>query len=82
MFRLSDEVIAEIAKLVQIAIVTGTDVVDNLRMIRVHSTDDDNSSLVLTPEYRELSEVKAMSNRSSEEEVEWKCLISLNKCLT
>jgi|TARA_R110002020_G_scaffold37124_19_gene112085 hypothetical protein len=79
MFRLSDEVIAEIAKLVQIAIVTGTDVVDNLRMIRVHSTDDDNSSLVLTPEYRELSEsqiekllseVKAMSNRSSEEEVE------------
>jgi hypothetical protein len=79
MFRLSDEVISEIAKLVQIAIVTGTDVVDNLRMIRVHSTDDDNSSLVLTPEYRELSasqiekllsEVEAMSNRSSEEEAE------------
>ena len=33
--RLSDNVISNIAKLVQIAILTGTDVVDNLRTLRL-----------------------------------------------
>ena len=36
---LSDEVIGQIAKLVQIAILTGTDVVDNLRMMRLSEED-------------------------------------------
>ena len=35
--KLNDEVIANIAKLVQIAILTGTDIVDNLRLIRLQS---------------------------------------------
>jgi hypothetical protein len=54
-YKLSDEVISQIAKLVQIAILTGTDVIDNLRMIRVQP-DDDDSSLILTKEYSELGE--------------------------
>ena len=33
--RLSDEVIANVAKVLQIAIITGTDIVDNLRMMRL-----------------------------------------------
>ena len=33
--RLSDEVIAHVAKVLQIAIITGTDIVDNLRMMRL-----------------------------------------------
>ena len=33
--RLSDNVISNIAKLVQIAILTGTDIVDNLRTLRL-----------------------------------------------
>ena len=33
--KLSDDVISNIAKLVQIAILTGTDIVDNLRTLRL-----------------------------------------------
>ena len=40
----------------QLAIITGTDVIDHLRMIRVTSSELDDSTLVLTPEYREVSE--------------------------
>jgi len=55
-YKLSDEVIAQIAKLVQLAIITGTDVVDNLRTIRVSTSEKDSDALTLTPEYRELGE--------------------------
>tara|TARA_Y100000310_G_C20548020_1_gene746588 strand:+ start:723 stop:950 length:228 start_codon:yes stop_codon:yes gene_type:complete len=55
-YKLSDEVIAQIAKLVQLAIITGTDVVDNLRTLRVVETETDDHVLVLTPEYREIGE--------------------------
>ena len=50
----SDEVIGQIARAVQLAIITGTDVVDNLRMMRVE-TDDETGLLVLTDEYREIA---------------------------
>ena len=36
----SDDVIATIAKVLQIAIITGTDIVDNLRMMRLIETTD------------------------------------------
>mgnify|MGYP001333061521 CR=1 FL=1 len=51
---LSDEVIGQVARLVQIAILTGTDVVDNLRMLRVTFSEED-SNLVLTDEYRAMA---------------------------
>lgn len=38
--RLSDDSIATIAKLLQIAILTGTDIVDNLRTITFAVSDD------------------------------------------
>ena len=56
MYQFSDEIISQVAKLVQLAIITGTDVVDNLRMIRVQSSEADENTLVLTPEYRVVSE--------------------------
>lgn len=68
MFRLTDEVIAEIAKLVQLAIVTGTDVVDNMRMIRVEP-DEDNSGVVLTSDYKEHSEIQIEKLLSEVEEM-------------
>lgn len=37
--RLSDNSIASIAKLIQMAILTGTDVTDNLRLIRFTESD-------------------------------------------
>tara|TARA_B100000214_G_scaffold372948_1_gene352265 strand:+ start:3661 stop:4017 length:357 start_codon:yes stop_codon:yes gene_type:complete len=37
--KLSDEVIGHIAKVLQLALLTGTDVVDNLRMLRLQNED-------------------------------------------
>lgn len=51
-YKLSDEVISQIAKLTQLAILTGTDVVDNMRTIRVEASESDSDTLVLTSEYR------------------------------
>ena len=39
-YNLDDNVIAEIARLLQVALLTGTDIVDNLRTIRVERTGD------------------------------------------
>lgn len=46
--RLSDEAIAHVAQLVQIAILTGTDVVDNLRMMELVN---DDGMLMLDEDY-------------------------------
>jgi hypothetical protein len=40
-YRLSDETIGQIAKLLQVAIITGTDIVDNLRTIRLRVGDSE-----------------------------------------
>lgn len=40
-YKLSDTSIAQIAKLLQIAILTGTDIVDNLRTIRFKTNEDE-----------------------------------------
>jgi hypothetical protein len=55
-YNLSDEVISHVAKLVQLAILSGTDVVDHLRQIRICESTQKKSTLVLTPDYREISE--------------------------
>jgi len=51
-YKLSDSTIAQIAKLLQVALLTGTDIVDNLRTIRLHS-DDGGEFLDPTPDYIE-----------------------------
>lgn len=38
--KLSDTAIAQIAKLLQIALLTGTDIVDNIRMLRLQLNSD------------------------------------------
>jgi hypothetical protein len=48
---LSDSAISHIAQLVQVAILTGTDVVDNLRMAQF--VTDGNNQLALAPDYYE-----------------------------
>ena len=49
--KLNDEVIAHVAKLLQLAILTGTDIVDHMRLIRLDSND--NGELTLDSEYAE-----------------------------
>jgi hypothetical protein len=51
-YKLSDELIGQVAKLLQMALLTGTSIVDNLRLVRVTSTEDE-SEVVLAPEYKE-----------------------------
>lgn len=48
--KLNDNAISHIAKLIQVAILTGTDIVDNLRMAEFI---DNNGELDVTPEYHE-----------------------------
>ena len=55
-YRLSDEVISNVARQLQIALLTGTDIVDNLRLIRVTLSDEEENILTLSPAYRESSE--------------------------
>jgi|LWDU01.1.fsa_nt_gi hypothetical protein len=49
-YTLSDETIGQVAKLLQIAILTGTDIVDNLRMLKLCTS---KSVLVPSPSYLE-----------------------------
>ena len=39
-YKLSDTAISQVAKLLQIAMLTGTDIVDNLRMLELEVVDD------------------------------------------
>jgi len=48
--KLSDDAIIQVAKLLQIAILTGTDVIDNLRLLRFEKTLD-GETLIPTKEY-------------------------------
>lgn len=48
--KLHDNTIAHIAKIIQMAIITGTDIVDHLRMMELELTEND--ILVLTQEYK------------------------------
>ena len=53
--NLHDSTIAHIAKLVQMAIITGTDITDHLRMMHLVLAED--SKLVLEEKYQEVFDV-------------------------
>lgn len=52
--KLSDETIAHIAKIIQVAILSGTDIVDHLRLLTLVKKDD--NYLVPSPETSETFE--------------------------
>jgi hypothetical protein len=64
--KLNDNVIGHIAQIVQLAILTGTDVVDHMRMIRLIDTED---GLMLDPEYENQSRDNIESMLNSIEEI-------------
>ena len=68
--RLNDEVIANIAKIIQVAILTGTDIVDNLRMIKLEQLD--NQYLGIHEDYRDQlkSNINDMLNAVEEQKVQ------------
>jgi hypothetical protein len=50
--KLNDTVIAQIVKLIQMALLTGTDIVDHLRMMMLEKGENDN--LVMNSEYQKV----------------------------
>jgi len=55
-YSLSDNVLRRIVQVMQEGMLTGTDVTDHMRMIRLTPSDDDPSKLVMTEDYQELVE--------------------------
>ena len=64
--KLDDSVIAHVAKLIQLAILTGTDIVDHLRTFEV---EDEDGLLKLTKNSKERieEEIKEMADRIENE---------------
>ena len=48
---LSDSAIGHVAKLIQMALITGTDLVDHLRMMQLKVSSEDSEKLELEEEY-------------------------------
>lgn len=65
--KLSDEAIAKIAQVLQVAILTGTDIVDNLRSMRLVVHDN---TLVCDPDFLEAFEtnIQKMLNELAQEQ--------------
>jgi ethanolamine utilization protein EutA (predicted chaperonin) len=69
-FSLSDSVLHRLVQVLQLAMITGTDIVDLLRQIRLQWPDNEDGTtvaLALTPEYeitfkRMLDELEARAN--------------------
>ena len=61
--KLNDEVIAHIAKILQMALITGTDIVDHLRMMVL---DENEGILSLNQEYNENNEANIQNQNVGE----------------
>ena len=71
-YRLDDEVLMDIARQVQVAFLTGTDVIDNLRTIRLSTSNSNEGVLYLSEDYRENSEanIQTLLERAQELQAE------------
>jgi hypothetical protein len=76
-FKFDDTVVSIIAKTLQVALLSGTDIVDNLRRIEVH--ENENGTLGITPNYNSqfehwiakmLEELEAAQQNATNEEPE------------
>ena len=52
-FKLDDSVIIQIVRVLQLGILTGTDISDHIRMFVLEASSTESGALVLTPEYLE-----------------------------
>lgn len=66
-FNLSDEFIAQIAKLLQLALLTGTNIGDNLRLVQV--TPNEDGKLVLAEQYKNNFEANIQKMLAEAEEI-------------
>jgi hypothetical protein len=66
-YNLSDEFIAQVAKLLQMALLTGTNIGDNMRMLQV--TPNEDGKLALAPEYKKSFEASIEKMLAEAEEI-------------
>lgn len=66
-FNLSDEFIAQLGKLLQMAMLTGTSIYDNLRLVQV--TPNEDGKLVLTEEYKKSFEANILKMLAEAEDI-------------
>ena len=68
--NLDDTTIVQIVKLIQMAFLTGTDIVDHLRMMQMEI--DENNKVILNSEYEKIfnEQVEKMVNASQESDLE------------
>jgi hypothetical protein len=66
-FNLSDEFISQVAKLLQLAMLTGTSIHDNLRLVQVIPSED--GKLVLTDEYKKSFEANILKMLAEAEDI-------------
>ena len=61
-YKLDDSVIAQIVKIIQLGMVSMTDVSDHMRQLRVEPSKMVDGNLILTPEYveKDLRDIEAM----------------------
>ena len=69
-YKLSDSTIAQIVQLIQLGILTGTDISDQMRTLRVITNDEENT-VCPDPDYLEmfqesLDKMKALSEEENE----------------
>lgn len=50
-FKLSDQVIGQLRELLQVSMIMGVNFVDQVRALRLQTSDQSENILVLTPEY-------------------------------
>ena len=53
LYKLSDELIGMVRELVQLALLTGTNIVDHLRAVVIQESDSDGRFVTVSPEYIE-----------------------------
>ena len=53
-YKLNDNVLRRIVQIMQEGMLTGTDVADHMRMIRLTPSTEDSESLILTDDYLEM----------------------------
>lgn len=66
-YNLSDEFIAQVAKLLQLAMLTGTSIHDNLRLVQVIPSAE--GKLVLTDEYKKSFEANIQKMLAEAEDI-------------
>ena len=57
-YKLNDDVLRRIVQIMQEGMLTGTDVADHMRMIRLTPSTEDTESLVLTDDYIKMVETQ------------------------